>query len=986
MLFDDPNLLSNEEIGTQLKQNGYSADLIESIIQQFWIHDWGNSFIANKEYFEVLQKFLAEKKAETFSRFDFYTFFYSTTVPDYEKVSKSLQKIAVVFELMQTDHIAVRDFEEILKELNLTEISLQFLVNAKLITIFEEDEKQIAKWIHHTLTEYLSAIYLLDQKEIIKTVDRFTSSSESGTITFIPSWAGTLRFLVEKDSKTFIDWLEANLKANPDFLNDQLTEVIVFSTPVSIPEGYKTKLFHLVYDSYQEKKWWIPVWAYHNLYKFINAEIYKTLKDNANDTRYEYRANTAATIDGMLRNSHPLLTPGEKDFWKEKLIAYAKEEGTNGVLQRHSLAALENFVGDNSIIEAVVVNDKSTDTLVREAFINMCKVVDPNSAISIGFFIRGISEDTSHIYARNALYSISSNEGIRTLLKGIVENQQFIHEFLDKESIFNKKEKQADEIIIENIRKNLDEENISLIKKLILNAFTGEENYRAGDSYFLQQLALLIKTREPQYLEEIILAIQKLTLEEKNRLFINDFEGVLSVLLEANELARLKEVFNDTLHHHSKYTFAEAIRLAPRNGNPNGESVLQKGIELGITVDPNKLPKYEDHLKERELGIYKQFRKYLSPPTKGQYFPQVFAFFVENQKVIESQMSDDEIQRLLELAIDSNLNKIDPEKIVVRYKDQENKTGEYTITSVAGHFADVLRLIYKLKPDILQTPENRRKVINFIPFAYSNDFKIIQDILGTVNDKELSTLNEIMLNDKNDARYLVPQTYIYFSKIFPNLKSPRVVLISFIKDKYISESDKDYALKTLENYITNDDRNIEKLLLTIWNPKERKAFSDSANAALVSIFRNEVAILWRFKILKDSAKPFHRQEGAHSVGTLEMELDYLAFAKPLIDLRDEKYLKQFIELLDFSLTLNADEQYKEYTNYLWRIAIAFVVRDDFFLSETAYESLKKWADKNKETPNINWFNKRLEMALTESKSARTRKNKVSEAIAVLNHE
>lgn len=985
MLFDDPNLLSNDEIREQLIRDGYATELVDSIIQQFWIHDWGNSFISIKEHFHLLQEFLAEVKPTTFSRFNFYTFFFSNTVPHYDKHDESVQKIAVVFELMQTDQIELGDFEELLKELKIIEeISLQLFVDAKLITVFEKEEKKIAKWVHHTLTEYLSAVYILDQKEFTKTVDKFMSSYETGVITFIPSWVGTLRFLIEKDPEAFIDWLQTNLKANPDFLNDQLSEVIVFSTPASIPEDYKSKLFHLIYDSYQEKKWWIPVWAYHNLYKFVNAEIYQNLKDNANDDRYEYRGNTAATIDGMLQNNHPLLTPAERTFWKEKLIGYAKENTTSGVLQRHSLAALENFVGETSIIEAVAINDKSSDTLVREAFISMCKAVDPNSPASIEFFIKGIAEDSSHIYARTALYSVSSADGIKALLKGIAKNQQFIHEFLDKESIFNKKEKQADEIIIENIQKNLDEENINLIKKIIIDAFTVEKNYRAGDSYFLRQLALLVKTKEPGYLEEIISTLKGLTSEEKNHLFINDFEGILSVLLEADELAGLKEIFNDTLHHHSGYTLAEAIRLAPRNGNPNGEAVLQKGIELGITADPEKLPKYDDHLKERELEIYKEFRKLLSPPTKGQYFPQVFGYFVENQKIIESQMEDIEKERLIELAIDSNLNKINPEKINVRYKDQETKTGEYTISGVAGYFADVLRLLHKIKPEVLQTPENRKKVINFIPFAYSNDFKIIQDILGTVADKEIETLNEIMSNEKNDARYLVPQTYIYFSRIFTNLKTPKDVLFSFVKDKFISESDKEYALKTLESYISSENKAAGKTLLSLWNPKERNQFSDAANTLLISVFHNEDAIAWRMQILKDSAKPFHRQEGAHSVGPLEMELDYLAFAKPLLDLRDEKYLGMFIELLDFSLKLNADEQYRDYTNYLWRIAIGFVIRDNFFLSETAYEALKKWAEQNKEIPNINWFNKRLEMALTESKSARTRKNKVSEAVAVLN--
>ena len=75
MLFDDPNLLSNEEIRAHLEEDGYSSDLIESIIQQFWMHDWGNSFIAIKEHFSFLQRFLAKENSETFSRFDFYSYF-----------------------------------------------------------------------------------------------------------------------------------------------------------------------------------------------------------------------------------------------------------------------------------------------------------------------------------------------------------------------------------------------------------------------------------------------------------------------------------------------------------------------------------------------------------------------------------------------------------------------------------------------------------------------------------------------------------------------------------------------------------------------------------------------------------------------------------------------------------------------------------------------------------------------------------------------
>ena len=52
----------------------------------------------------------------------------------------------------------------------------------------------------------------------------------------------------------------------------------------------------------------------------------------------------------------------------------------------------------------------------------------------------------------------------------------------------------------------------------------------------------------------------------------------------------------------------------------------------------------------------------------------------------------EEKKRLLWLTDDSNLTKIDPKKIEVHYKDSATKSGEYTITSTAAYFGDVLQV------------------------------------------------------------------------------------------------------------------------------------------------------------------------------------------------------------------------------------------------------------------------------------------------------
>ena len=959
-MFDDPNKFSNEEIREELTGLGYSADLIDSIIEQFWFHDWGNSFISIPEHFQILKQFLKETNPDTFSRFDFYYYFFEKAVPNYKKLRTPLQQLGLYFEQVQKNQIPLTEFVDLLKKISApAPLAVEYLGKLKLVILSEQDGTETISWVHHTLTEFLAADHIYSQENSIDEIKKLLVDSQTGNDLLKPSWTGTLRFLIEQNSEYFTSWSVEFLTVNPDSLIDQATEMIVFATTSSIKPALKKALFGLVFGHYQEKKFWIPVWAYHNFFKFIDEAIYKDLKANADDTEYVHKGNIAATIDGVLKNNHPLLTDEEKAFWKEKLISYANEENENKVLNRHALAALENFKGQTDIIPQVKKNYSTPDSLVRDAFISMCREIDANSIDSIDFFIKAIADDISQIYARKALYSIDTQKGILTFLQKVVNNPKFIHEFLDNESIFNDKEKKADSALIENIRKNKNPKVITFLKKLVISAYIGDRNYDAGKSYFLQQITLIILSDDPNYLDELVKTISKLAKEQKQTLFINDIECVLSVLLKPAELEKLRKIFTDELHHHAGYALAEAVRLAPHSGNPDGEAVLAKGIELGITADPTKLPKYQDYQKERDEKIYTQFQNYLNPPKKGTYFPQVFRHYIEHRDIIESKWGKADRERLLDLAVKSTLDKIDPLKFKVHYNDQETKSGEYTITSLTSYFTAVLNVIQILNPSILQKPENRKKVLNYIPFSYSSDYEVVKEILGEIKDDELSSVNALMLDEENDVRYLIPQTYIYFARTNPNLSSPKKVLLSLVSDPLIGESDREYALENLENFITPADSKIEKLLKELWNPKIRSRLSDIANALLISVFRDEDAISWRFEVLKTSATPFRTQEGSHSVGNLEMELDSKYFAKPLINLNDEKYLDQFIDLLEFSLTIVEKPDHREYVNYLWSIVIAFIARDEFLLSIEALIALKSWAEQHLKNPEINWLLKRI---------------------------
>ncbi len=959
MQYGDPKYLSNETIRELLLKLGYSQVFTDHLLDQFWFQDIFNSFIADPHNFDILKRYLEKNKPTTISRFDFYYYFFEESVKDFSKLRVPLRQLGLVFEHLQKNQMELSEFEEVLKQLEVpATLTSEFLQKANLMSLSEVEGKTFITWTHHSLSEFLAADHILSQKEPSKELEKLIVDKDSGKNLIIPSWTGTLRFLVDNKPNYFSLWLVEFLTANPDAIVDMISEMVVFSTPESTKSTIKRDLFSCIFDYYQDKKFWLPTWVYHHLYKFIDREQYEVLKKGANDKDFYHKGNIAAVIDGMLLHKHPFLTPEEKTSWKEKLIEYANDDNDNGVLQRHSLAALENFKGETEIIKQVEKNGESTDHLVLDAFIDLCRIINPNSEEAIDNFINVIAEDRSTIYGRYGLWEISSQAGIEYFLDKVQDNPRFIHEFLDNESIFNKPTSHADDKLIENIRRNKTPKVIELLKKFVVASYTGERNYDAGKSYFLQQIALIISGEQPEFLYELVNTVKALPKEQQNIVFINDIENTISALIRPEDLEKLRGEFSDAFHHHAGYTLAEAIRIAPQSGNPVGEEVYKKGIDLGIIIDPSTLPK-RDYKKEEEDRVYKQFQEYLNPPKKGQYYPQVFRHFIEHKAVVEKRWTIAEKKHFLSLAIETNLKQIDPSKIQVHYKNSETKAGEYTISSLAAYFGDVLEAINLLEPEILKLPENRKKIVNYIPFAYLSGFKDIKELLGDITDKELEVVNSIMLDKTNDARYLVPQTYIYLAKTNTELKSPKEVLLSFITDPLIKDHEKEYALENLGKYLNPEDTKEKEILEKLWDPNVRDSISDLANELLISVYHDEKSIDWRFQKIKDSAAPFTQQEGFHSVGDYEAELDSRAFARPLINLRDEKYLDRVIDLLEYSVSFVEKPDYRAYRNYLWQIVISFIARDNFLLSFNALAELRSWAEKHNDVPEFNWLSKQI---------------------------
>jgi len=567
-IFDDGRL-ENPEIKEKLSALKLKPNdkLIENILQEFWFHDYYNSFIAYPQILKKLEKFLTSKKPFKFNRLEFYNFLFHEIFSGKNEIFFDQMKLlSLVFELMEIDKMEIDKFEEVFQKLNLNKHTKS--LNSKILLemqLIREDEikdenqqgtgKKAYRWIHHTITEFFVANYLIKGTKSEDFIQRFEKLAilkieEEKIVAFKPSWSGVLRFLLESErGEETAKWIVEFLKRNKDSIDDNLSDVLSWSSKFLSKET-QSSIFDLIYGEYYDRQIWIPVWTRNALGEICDKTRLQKMKSHIGKGKTEtetfvHRGNVAAIIGGMLERGNSSLNKAEKEFWKEKLIAFAKDPNENGVLQRHSLDALGHFK-DESLINALSMNFLHSDSLVREAFIEFCGKTAPNSKSAIHFFVEG-TKNGADIYARHAMYKINTKDGMINLLHAFSSDDEFLNKFLHHESVFNSETNmEGDRVLIDLFKKFVGDRNtMVLLKKVIKLAYSNNKFlYEVRHSFFLKQIVLTIKENDKNYLWEIIEDLEKMKEENvpENKIwhYLFSCEAVFGILVEDQDFEKFK--------------------------------------------------------------------------------------------------------------------------------------------------------------------------------------------------------------------------------------------------------------------------------------------------------------------------------------------------------------------------------------------------------------------------------------------------------------
>lgn len=328
--------------------------------------------------------------------------------------------------------------------------------------------------------------------------------------------------------------------------------------------------------------------------------------------------------------------------------------------------------------------------------------------------------------------------------------------------------------------------------------------------------------------------------------------------------------------------------------------------------------------------------------------PKLIYMFLSNK----ADFTDSErgiIEKWVRLFFTWNL--LDPNKdnLISLQKENWTKNVEWHIGD--NTFSNCLNLAIKeFRIDISKIKD---KLIRFIPFAYSEDLKLIFDVITNLNKEDINIiLKSYSITRKDYLRYYQPYNFIeVFNKYKNNfeeflLDETIELLKSFVEDTNIEINyrikeksliflkdqnvlKKDYFQELFKKNIGNNINYFKDILKnqTELSEENRTNFELAVlvNKILIEKFKDKNAIEWRFnqllnwEIVEVDNSQYSGMRNISKSGK-ELEFDY-NFIKPLGQLKWKQYLNNILALLEKSFKL--DENYIVYIRYAQKWILDF---------------------------------------------------------------
>lgn len=947
---------SKEQVESYLKNNTISQENIEKIFSALSFQG-RDLVIQTPRYLELLVSYTRNSGTENISsltKASLFEFFIYKKLEIEDKnlntqkrdlIKSVLEKLALIMEIYQANLIKKDELMSFFDDLQ-SDLKLSFLQQVPIEVFFDKtilkDNIDTIEFENTEFQEYLSAKEITRLGKNIRTIFELSVDPELREI--YPSWFNTLGFVVDLDISVLKPLLDFGRMSKEGMVKDE--EYHHFLTQVDterLPIEDRMAIFEQVFTYYQSVLHWIDWDIAKNLSYYFDRSQHDLIKYYADEKRYKknetkrtvHLGNVAQIIGFLLKRG--IFDDEDKAFWRRKLIKFAQDKNENNVLQRNALLALGNL-RDESIIREVESIWKSKRTRIQEYYLNLCRKINPNHDLSLKYFIEGTKQES--IDARYGLYEVTEVRAVETLLDDFIHDPSLLNAFTDQESIF----RDQDSKIIENIKAVWNRDIEEKLQKIVQKPFESCNYYIEENSIFIKNISLLLKSKNKNYLFKLISQIAA-SINLTDNLF--DFKHIFSILLEKEQVGEfIKQLSQVKNGRRAALWTLQQIKFS---NYPGSEEIYEKGRNyLRVEYEGAEKAWKKQSKKPSVLSqTYKEFKLKLEP-EKGKYSLDIFKFYIDNKKELNSLITKNEKDRLINLIEKSVFEKFDPGGQSLKITMQTESSKSYRTHTWIHIFGDCIRIAYEFNLDVTKY---KKKIINYIPFAYPEHLDAIFSLVKNFQPDEIKSLVAVYREKMSDLWRFMPDSFILASERYV-IRESVPILREFVKQNDFSIYDRISALNA-SDFLKPDPGFLKKVFKQYLNKQEKLA--EKANGLLIVNHKDPDAVSWRIDELVKRAFPFKQPIGAHSVSSQENELHDKEFAAPLMKLKDTQYRNKFINLLNESFNIIKNDGYRTYAQYLWEIVHSYFDNLKEGRSYQPLRDLEKFVTLHSLDENINWF-------------------------------
>ncbi|MBD3341460.1 MAG: hypothetical protein GF353_20315 [Candidatus Lokiarchaeota archaeon] len=868
-----------------------------------------------------------------------------------ENYKRVLEKLALIMEIYQTNIIKkdelITFFDDI--KSNLT-IILQDRINLNMFY-----EKSILKdSVDHIEFENTEFQKYLAAKEISRLGKNkrilFELAVEPVMKEIFPSWFNTLQFLVDMDISLVKPLLEFNRKRENKITEDEEYHRLLTNVNMNRLDLEDRKaIFEQVFHYYQWAGQWLSWDVARNLALYFDASQQNLFENYLNEAEKLSDAETKevclsniAKIVGYIVGEN-ILSPESKENWKTRLIDFANLNSANKVLSRTAIYSLANF-NDEAVINKIAPAWEYGDSLVKDAFMTFCQEVNPNNSLSIEYFVKGTIFNT--IGARYGIWEITEYKSIIELLGHFIKNEEFLYYFFENESIY----KDRDYVIINNINNVWDEEVYNKIHQVIIRSFESRFYYLAENSDFIQKLSGLCKQHNINYLSKLISCIKNS--ETLNTIFYSLFD-LLASLVEKEDVKQFIDSMSENGLENYSFSLLRQIKYSSRS---DADIVFEEGRKyLQSEYDGFEVSLRKKEEKDNSIDrVYRDFQIRL----KSSSTYSIFDFYYDNREYLDNMITQQEKERLIDLVMNKVFKNIDPGNEYFNMVQEEGKR-KFKISHSKILFGNCILIADHLK---LNVKEYRKKILNYVPFSFSEHLNAIFTLIQNITSEEIESLIDVYASRSDDRWRYMPRNFIRFAEKY-KIEHAVPVLRKFVTEDTFDRSEREEALVATESI--NPNESFLKEIFTKYendNNTQAKSLALTANKLLIEKHQNDEAIVWRFKQLIARAFPVATKDLniLQTKSSKESELNDKYFAAPILKLKEAKYEPMFFDLLEESFIIYKRKDQQSYATYLWEIVCSYFDNRKEERTYKPLQNLESVIQKHYTEPAINWFRYKLQ--------------------------